>query len=367
MKVLPMQAEPLSTLSNSPPRLRPRAWALLFLTAVALGLHGWLLGGCWRGLCGQALAAAEVTAMQFRTISSVATHKDAALNAPSVLSEPKPIKPVKVPQRRQPLATEAAPPLRVAAASVLSTEPSFELAALTFAETASEPAPSKPLVQTLPMPSADAATQRVTVPPGFVATYAFRRGSLQGAAELTWAPAGDRYMLRMHVRKGFISVMTQTSEGRLQSTGLEPERLMDSRLGRADQAANFQKDKGLITFSGPDQLYAWQAGTQDRLSWMVQLPAMLAAQPPTLAAGQRFAMTVVGARGEADVWTFEFAGWDEVSTQSGPVRSARLMRETRRPHDQQVEIWLDPEKNYQPVRARWGAAQDPQPVELLRD
>jgi hypothetical protein len=169
----------------------------------------------------------------------------------------------------------------------------------------------------------------------------------------------------MHVRKGFVPVMTQTSEGRLETRGLEPERFVDSRLGRNAQAANFQRAKGIISFSGPSQTYAWQSGTQDRLSWMIQLPAILAAQEPT--AGQRYAMTVVGARGDADVWTFQFMDWETVTTPSGAFRSARLVREARRPNDQQVEIWLDPEKNYQPVRARWTGTDEAQTAELLRD
>ncbi len=367
-----MQDAPLSVQSPKfSTGLNPPVFLLLWLGVATLALHWLVLGDCWQPSCKQPPVKADPSSIQVRTISNPIAQTEASAKS----SGAAPPKAVGAPPKHRPQVHASKPteeltldhlpatdpqPL-MAAAGVSLTEPLGASAAPPPTEAASEPTETQPL----PTPSLDATPSRVTVPPGFSATYAFRRGSLSGAAELNWSPGPESYSLRMHIRKGVIPVMTQTSEGRLDKSGLEPERFVDSRLGRNAQAANFQKTKGIISFSGPSQTYTWQSGAQDRLSWMVQLPAILLAQQPT--AGQRFAMTVVGARGEADVWTFQFIDWETVTTPSGPVRGAKLVREARRPHDQQVEIWLDPEKSYQPVRARWVGSEDTQSIEMLRD
>ena len=93
------------------------------------------------------------------------------------------------------------------------------------------------------------------------------------------------------------------------------------------------------------------AGAQDRLSWMVQFAAIAAAQPELLVEGGRITMAVVGARGDASVWTLLYAGREAVESASGSVPAVKLVREARSASDSSVEIWLDPQRSYLPVRA----------------
>ncbi len=73
-------------------------------------------------------------------------------------------------------------------------------------------------------------------------------------------------------------------------------------------------------------------GTQDRLSWMLQLAAIVEAAPERHGPGARVSMFVVGARGDADVWTFE-AHDDRVELEDsvflagsdGPRRTAQIV------------------------------------------
>jgi Protein of unknown function (DUF3108) len=236
-------------------------------------------------------------------------------------------------------------------------------------QAASEPAPATTTdasgVQAWPGVDSDTPVYRVTLPPGFKQGYVLRRGPLTGTAELSWAPAGGRYELSLS-GSALVFSLVQHSKGRLDATGLEPERFTTKATGRAELATNFQREEGVISFSGPSRRYAWRLGAQDRLSVYVQLAAILAAESSRLAQGQRFALPVVSERGDADVWTLRIVAWEDVATASGEVRAVRLVREVRKPNDQAAEIWMDEKRHYIPVRIRLGN-EDANRWELLRD
>jgi hypothetical protein len=374
-------ASPLSVQSSNPPppMLRPSARVLLWLTLSAAAAHWLLLGGWLLGASGKPPAAPSprVTLIQLRPVTApavaadakpVAAEKPVAPIPPAPAAPPRALKPAATPESAAAEEPAAAPnPAPQDAAEGPSAAASEAQLVSASAEAASQPASATtPSAQALPGLESDVPVYRVALPPGFSTSYEFRRGALGGTAEITWTPAGGRYVLRLQAKIGEMTVLTQTSEGRFESTGLEPERFVDKRLNGTSRAVNFQSDKGIITFSGPTHSYAWRLGTQDRLSWLIQLPSILAAESQRLAEGQRFAMVVVGARGEADVWTFKLVGWDTVATSGGEVRCVKLLREARHPHDQQVEVWLDTQRHYLPVRARIGGPEDAKPFELLR-
>jgi hypothetical protein len=181
--------------------------------------------------------------------------------------------------------------------------------------------------------------------------YDVRRGFLRGDGEIRWLPGGDGYRLVLEARIAGVTLLTQTSEGGLDGNGLAPVRFLDQRARRSPQAANFRRDAGTITFSGSDAEWPLLAGSQDRLSWMIQLAGIAAADPHLLAEGGRITMVVVGARGDAGIWSLRYAGHEDVDTGRGPVAAIKLVREGRSAYDTSAEIWLDPERSYLPVHA----------------
>jgi hypothetical protein len=209
-----------------------------------------------------------------------------------------------------------------------------------------------------PAPVADAAEApppiyETSLPPSFVLTYDLKRGVMSGVGELRFVRVGQEYTFTMRGTVLSLEVIGMTSRGHVGSTGLVPDRYVDRRRGRDRNAANFDHVQSRITYSGPSVVVALMPGAQDRLSWLAQLPAIVAAAPAKWAAGTRVLMQVSGARGDADVWAFIVHGREEVVTASGPVRHAlRLTREPRKPYDTQVEVWLDPARHHLPVRAR---------------
>ena len=190
-------------------------------------------------------------------------------------------------------------------------------------------------------------------PPPFRLAYALRRGALSGQAELGLQRVAGGYELDLKGTVLGLEVLGMSSRGGFGPQGFMPERFVDRRRGKDRLAANFDHTAGRITYSGTAAAQPLLAGAQDRLSWMVQLAAILEAGPARYPAGSRIALSVSGARGDVDTWTFIVQGRQRVDLPAGAVAMAvHLTREPRRPYDTQVEAWLDPARHHLPVRAR---------------
>ena len=189
------------------------------------------------------------------------------------------------------------------------------------------------------------------LPPSATLHYEVRRGFLSGEGEIRWQSSGGAYRLVLEARIAGLTLLMQTSEGSIDANGIAPARFLDKRARRAAQAANFRRELGKVTFSGTGVEWPLPGGSQDRLSWMIQLAGIAAAQPQLLVEGSRITMAVFGARGDAAVWSLRYAGHEAVVTPGGSVRAIKLVREPSSAHDTGAEVWLDPERAYLPVRA----------------
>ena len=192
---------------------------------------------------------------------------------------------------------------------------------------------------------------RTQMPPAVTLRYVMERGALRGSGEFVWRPDGDKYELKLEGRVAGLSVLTQVSSGGFDAAGIAPLRFTDQRLRRGTKAANFQRAAGKITFSGPTTEYPLREGSQDRLSWMVQLGAIVAAEPKLRSVGAKVSMYVVGSNGEAGVWTFDCVASEPVPAGTGSGNALKFVREPREAYDTQVQVWIDPARHYLPVRA----------------
>jgi len=195
--------------------------------------------------------------------------------------------------------------------------------------------------------------------------YEMKRGMYSGNGDLIWKPAGDRYELRLEAYVAGLAVLTEVSTGLLGEQGIAPLRYTDQRLQRGIMAANFQRDTGKITYSGPQVEVPLPPGAQDRLSWMLQLGGVLNAEPQHAAPGGRVVFFVSGARADAEAWTFRYVGVEDVNAAGGAIRAVKFTREPRQAYDRLVEIWLAPERQHLPVRARFTAQANGEVFELL--
>ena len=158
------------------------------------------------------------------------------------------------------------------------------------------------------------------------------------------APRASATPLSLHATLPSGREVEQHSQGGFDAAGIAPLRLADRRHGRDVRAANFQREHGKVTFSGPRWELPLEAGTQDRLSWLVQLVALIGATHDDLRDGTELAMWVVGARGAASHWRFEVRGRQRVSFDAQAVEAWWLVREPVHPYDVRVEVWLSPQQ-----------------------
>jgi Protein of unknown function (DUF3108) len=322
--------------------------------AAAIGLlvlagHAWLLLGLPPGLGGDPVPGLQPV-LQTRQIVVAAAAPPAV--EPSAAPAPEPV-------AAAPAPVVAAVPPAAASGPKPPPEPPAEAASAPVVEApqALVEAPTGPASGPTG-PAADAGGQQVPVyatrlPPPARLAFELRRGLLSGNALLVWAPDAQRYEMSLEGGAFGQTLLGWTSRGAIDAHGIAPERFTDRRGRRAEQAANFRRDVGKISYSGPTVEYPLPAGMQDRLSWMVQLPAILEANPALREPGQRIELFISGARGDADVWTFVVQGRADLDLPAGPVSQAlHLLRAPRKPFDTQAEAWLDPARGHLPVRAR---------------
>lgn len=210
-----------------------------------------------------------------------------------------------------------------------------------------------------PAPAVDAAAAAPDAPLLRLAgpaawRYRLRQGGQDGEAQLDWQPQPDgRYSLRLTRRIGERALPAWESLGHTGGAGLAPERFALQRDGRDRQAVNFDAQGRRVSFSAsPAQLDLPEGvqGTQDRLSWWLQLAALVqAANDQGIGPGGRWRVWVAGLRGELREWVFEAV--DAAPEDAGMLH---LRRQPLGPNDPGVELWLDPARNYWPVRLRQG-------------
>jgi hypothetical protein len=207
---------------------------------------------------------------------------------------------------------------------------------------------SEPVHATAPPP----VVMPTRVPPSTELVFALQRGAQSGEARLSWRSDGERYALSLQATMPWGREVEQRSEGGFDAAGIAPVRLADRRRGRDVRAANFQREHGKVTFSGPRWELPLEAGTQDRLSWLVQLVSLVGGASDRLREGTELAMWVVGARGAASHWRFEVRGREAIAFDARTVEALWLVREPAHPYDHRIEVWLSPQSGPWPLRLR---------------
>ena len=316
-----------------------RAAAALGLAAAVLMLHALLLGGL-PSPPGPSRPGAPPRALQVRQLAAQVGKTAAA--------------PTAAPPAARTAAAAPTQPRTAAARKPAAATPSS-----TDNDDAANPAAAAPPSDGTVLP-----VYATRLPPASTLQYTVQRpgpGRPGIQAELRWRPTGDTYTLTL----GF-AVTGWASVGALDLHGIAPERHVETRRGRELRATNFQRDSARITFSGPQTEYPLLPGAQDRLSWMLQLAGVLAADPALGEAGREVALFVAGVRGDAAVWTFTASGPESLELPSGTLASVvHLHREPQRPYDTRVDIWLDPARHHLPVRLRMQTRADGEGTDFL--
>jgi hypothetical protein len=273
-----------------------------------------------------------------------------------------------------PMAPAAAPANIAQAAARVQRPPAVArardqpLAGVAVAQAGTAPAPdaaeaSQPSEAATPSSASPLEIYRTRIPPSTQLSFTLQRGAARGEANLRWHVDGDRYALQLQASLPQGRVVEQHSQGGFDEAGLAPLRLADRRGGRDVRAANFQRDHRKISFSGPRWQWPLYGGTQDRLSWLVQLVAIAAAAPDAMHEGGELSMWVAGTRGALAIWRFEVRGREPLAAPNGEASAWRLVREPVFPYDVRIEVWLDPVRGHWPLKMRQTQVPGGEPLE----
>lgn len=332
---------------------RRRAFLLPALSAAVLALHVAALSLLAPGGIEPEAPIVSAAAMQVRSVVLAPVPRAAATVAAPVPAALPKLQPARL--RAVAASSPAAPapkPASPTAAAVPVARP--------VAESGAEPGQTAHAAPS----GVDVPVYATRLPPPGRWRYRLQRGAAIGEAELQWSrPPDGRYELHLEGRVAGVTLLEWASQGAIDAAGVAPERFAVRRRGRDSQAANFQREAGKITFAGPTHEVPLLAGAQDRLSWMLQLPAIVDAAPERFGAGTRVTLFVAGARGDADLWAFQVQGVEML----GDTPALKLVREPRRLYDTRVEVWLDAADHHMPMRAVQTPAGGGVALELQRE
>ncbi len=329
------------------PRRAGRWWPALLLAAAVLAWHAWLV----------ALLAPQAPRAGVPRPGVVQLR---SLPAPSPSGRPMPLPAAAVADatRRPDPATRAIADRPAARPHAETAPPPEGTATLPAPAPLSSPAPDlAPTLATVPAAAesgagsmADTAASPAEgqppplyptrVPPSGQLRYALHYNGQAGEALLVWQHDGARYRLVLEgTGAAGRPLVAQASEGALDDHGLAPDRFVDRRRNGPQQAANFRRDTGRIGYSGAGWQHPAWPGAQDRLSWLAQLAAILAAADPpaTPAALQLF---ITDAHGHAGLWQLQRQPDLVGPAPWGPQAMQHWQREPPRPEGLRTDVWL---------------------------
>lgn len=203
-----------------------------------------------------------------------------------------------------------------------------------------------------PARDAEAKVYPTRIALSFTVLYQMQRGGIRGSGEFAWKRTGDAYEAHLKGTVAGLALLNWASRGGFDAAGVAPERYVEKRLTKSAREATFVRSESRIDFSGSAPDIPLVPGAQDRVSWLVQLQAILTADPAKAKAGGRVVIPVVGTRGRAETWIFEAAGAESIKTPAGTLRTQKLTRALRKPDDTRAEVWVEPARQFLPVRIR---------------
>lgn len=204
---------------------------------------------------------------------------------------------------------------------------------------ASTTAPEAP-----PTPEASALPQPLQLPDASgQLDYVLLQDQLTGRARFTWNFNEGRYRLLLERELPGRTLPGWQSLGRITAIGLEPERFTVQRKGQDKQAVNFRRGQGVVSYSQSSALHALPGGVQDRLSWWLQLPALVAASKERLRVGDTVQLPLAPISGAPRDWRFTV-------TAVGKDGLWQLVQQDVGERPIQLDIWLDAHQQFLPVR-----------------
>ncbi len=277
-------------------------------------------------------------------------------------------KPVPPPQAAAEATSEPAPPPAAAdardSAYSVPTEPlpSWPVADIGTGHgadgTAASPAAASPAPAT-PAAAASAADPhyQFSPPPSADLRYdveAWREGQrVYGHGSIVWHTDGNRYRIDGDAGVLIFSVLSFTSEGTIDDSGVAPVLYHEKRFRKSATNTHFQRERNRISFSASTASYPRQGGEQDRASVIWQLASIGRGDGSRFAAGADIDLFVAGVR-DAETWRMHILGQEAIELDGQRMPAWHVVRVPRPgSYDQTIDIWLAPGREWYPVKLRY--------------
>ncbi|MEJ2767377.1 DUF3108 domain-containing protein [Mycetohabitans sp. B46] len=195
--------------------------------------------------------------------------------------------------------------------------------------------------------------EKFALPPSTDIRYdTFYNGVQNQAGTLRWTTDGSHYQMVVSMTLPFVGTYSFTSEGRVGTFGLAPQRYVEQRGRRGTDTTRFERDTqpGRIAFSRSPQTVPLSDGAQDRFSMVMQLASLVRGDPSAYTPGVTRQFFVADSD-SGETWPIEMIGTESVQTRQGFVDALHFMRLPRREGDRRrIDVWLCPMLDYLPVR-----------------
>ena len=208
-------------------------------------------------------------------------------------------------------------------------------------------------------PKADVQRWKVALPPSATFELDVKRKDADGtnwsgSANIGWESDGASYKATQEVGISLliarVNLLQVNSEGTINEFGIAPAKFTEKRRNRAATATHFNQLEQKITFSSSERSVALAAGAQDRATLLFQLAGIGRADV------NQFGKPIdilVGEDRNAQVYSFQLVGEDEIETRMGKLVTWHLARPPKPgSYSAKLDIWLAPSLDWYPVQIR---------------
>lgn len=181
----------------------------------------------------------------------------------------------------------------------------------------------------------------------------FMNGVRNETSVIHWHNDGSHYSLRVEMPIIFLGTFSYTSEGRVDSTGIAPERYTEQRGRRAPDVTTFIHDApAQIRFSrSPTVLPLPTSGAQDRFSVMLQLASLVRGDPERYTRPGATREFYVADTDSGETWALQYVDSTTMQIDGRYDTAYHFTRLARHADDRRkIDIWLAPAANWMPVR-----------------
>lgn len=199
--------------------------------------------------------------------------------------------------------------------------------------------------------SQNSKAAKADVPPSAKLVYTVKAQynglDLNGNSFIRWKAGKQSYSLQNEAKISLLGkLLDADSNGKIDASGLIPEKYTEKRIRKDRTTTTFNYTENVVSFR-ENKTAPLKETVQDRASIVWQLASVARANPERFTLNSTWTFPVAG-RSKIEPWTFRVVKTGSISTPMGQIKTVQLTRNGKK--DQEMHVWLAPEKNWYPVQ-----------------